>query len=64
MLSSPNALLTHRLRIRPKVAITNKSASVFRQVPSPDVDAEWERLTDIGTHIINSADVCKLGKDL
>jgi hypothetical protein len=43
--------------------LSDKTASVLRQPPSPEVDAEWERLTDMGTHIISSEEVRKLGKD-
>ncbi|RFU25441.1 hypothetical protein B7463_g10897, partial [Scytalidium lignicola] len=37
--------------------------SIFRQDPSEEVDAAWERATDINAIIISSDDVRRLGKD-
>lgn len=43
--------------------LSSTEESVYRQPPSPEVDAAWDRLADIGTHIISSDDVLRLGKD-
>ena len=40
-----------------------KNESIYRQPPSPSVDAAWDRLSDIGTHILTTSDVLLLGKD-
>ncbi|RQM04599.1 hypothetical protein DH86_00004312 [Scytalidium sp. 3C] len=37
--------------------------SVFRRDPSPEVDAAWERVTELNAFIISSDDVTRLGKD-
>ncbi|KAL3417459.1 hypothetical protein PVAG01_11459 [Phlyctema vagabunda] len=43
--------------------LSSYNDSIYRQAPSSQVDAAWERLADIGTHIISSSEVQKLGKD-
>ena len=43
--------------------LSSKNESIYRQPPSAEVDAAWERLADIGTHILSSDDILKLGKD-
>jgi hypothetical protein len=37
--------------------------SVYRLPPSPEIDAAWCRISDIGTHVISSKEVHRLGKD-
>ncbi|KAL2260169.1 hypothetical protein VTK26DRAFT_5928 [Humicola hyalothermophila] len=37
--------------------------SIFRQPPSPEVDAAWERIGSLLPHIITAQDVVRLGKD-
>ena len=37
--------------------------SIYRRQPSAEVDMAWNRITDIGVHILSSSDVSKLGKD-
>ncbi|KAH8655477.1 tat pathway signal sequence [Xylariales sp. PMI_506] len=37
--------------------------SIFRQPPSPEVDAAWERVGSLMPHVISTEDVLKLGKD-
>jgi hypothetical protein len=43
--------------------LSAKNESIYRQPPSPEVDAAWDRLADIGTHILSSDDIRSLGKD-
>jgi Mycotoxin biosynthesis protein UstYa len=43
--------------------LSSYNNSIYRQPPSPSVDAAWDRLADIGTHIISSSEVLQLGKD-
>jgi hypothetical protein len=37
--------------------------TIFRQDPSPDVDAAWEAVTRVETLVVHTDDVIKLGKD-
>ncbi|KAK3900026.1 hypothetical protein C8A05DRAFT_17618 [Staphylotrichum tortipilum] len=37
--------------------------SIFRQPPSPQVDAAWDRIGSLLPHVISRADVVRLGKD-
>lgn len=37
--------------------------SIFRQPPSPEVDAAWARIGSLLPHVINTEDVVRLGKD-
>jgi hypothetical protein len=37
---------------------------LLRSVPSPEVDAAWEELTNVGVIIISGDEVSQLGKDL
>ena len=37
--------------------------AVFRLPPSPDVDAAWDRISDVQAILVTSADVRRLGKD-
>lgn len=43
--------------------LLNLSNDIFRQPPSPDVDAAWERIGSLLPHVISTEDVIKLGKD-
>ena len=36
---------------------------IYRQLPSPEVDAAWENLTDHGVAYVSSDDIVKMGKD-
>ncbi|KAG2421755.1 hypothetical protein HFD88_005731 [Aspergillus terreus] len=38
-------------------------ASLLRQPPSPEVDEEWDRLTDVGVMHVSRDDILELGKD-
>ncbi|KAH8817056.1 hypothetical protein F5884DRAFT_242765 [Xylogone sp. PMI_703] len=51
---APNAFKSHPL---------SSSKSIFRQDPSEEVDAAWNRVTDMNAFIISSEDVRRLGKD-
>ena len=44
--------------------LLNTHNSIYRQPPSPEVDAAWERLGNIDATSISSADVLALGKDV
>ena len=37
--------------------------TIYRQPPSPEVDAAWERLGSLHAHAITSKDIIRLGKD-
>ncbi|RDL40102.1 uncharacterized protein BP5553_00081 [Venustampulla echinocandica] len=41
----------------------NEENLILRAYPSPEVDAAWEALTDVGVVIITGEEVSKLGKD-
>ena len=45
------------------LADEEETPSIFRQAPSPEVDAAWNRFSMVGFHVISSADVIKIGKD-
>lgn len=44
-------------------SLLNRDSSIYRQPPSPKVDAAWERITHQFPHAISSEDVRRLGKD-
>lgn len=44
-------------------SLADEDDSVWRQPPSPEVDAAWERVSRTGWHTITSADVIAIGKD-
>ena len=41
----------------------NEDNLLLRAAPSPEVDAAWEALTDVGVVIITGEEVLRLGKD-
>ena len=43
--------------------LNTQPQSIFRQDPSPEVDAAWERFAAVGSTSVSSEEVLKLGKD-
>lgn len=41
----------------------NEENLILRSYPSPEVDAAWEAITDVGVVIITGEEVSKLGKN-
>lgn len=50
-------------KIRINGSLANESGSIFRQPPSPEVDAAWDRISLIGFHTISGSDIEKLERD-
>jgi hypothetical protein len=51
---SPVQYITHPI---------SSKESIFRQPPSDEVDAAWDRITDIGVLVLSAEDVTQMGKD-
>lgn len=60
IITSPISFHTTQFTSAP---LTSHNASIYRQSPSPAVDAAWDRLSDIGTHILSTPQILSLGKD-
>ncbi|KXJ93583.1 hypothetical protein Micbo1qcDRAFT_203648 [Microdochium bolleyi] len=44
-------------------SLADEDDSIWRKEPSPEVDAAWDRVSQLGYHTISTADVVALGKD-
>jgi hypothetical protein len=63
MLDRLNVPLKDQLTDATMFPDASNASHIYRLPPSPEVDAAWERIANIGIHAIEREDVIKLGKN-